>query len=185
MPDSIKMRIFADLTQFDCQDQMNKKHFFIGWIALLLLLSCCQPKTNIGKIDELKKTVKADAKTLNELNDNTFVQLEKDFFSCDSALQYLPEEQLDKAFQKLQLVDAYIQQFKETRPTMQAEMDSILLRLDLLKTDALTQYLSDSLVEIYINDEIQQVERLSNQVAYFKDRLGNCRKNLDEFKNKR
>ena len=164
---------------------MNKKNFFIGWLAILLLLSSCHPNTNIGRIDQLKKTVKTDAKALNELNDNTFVQLEKDFFSCDSALQYLTEAELDKAFQKLQLVDAYIQQFKETRPIMQAEMDSTLLRLDLLKTDAETHYLSDSLVEIYINAESQQVEKLSNQVAYFKDRLGSCRKELDNFTNKK
>lgn len=152
---------------------------------MLLLLASCQPKTNIGIINKLKKTIKADAKTLNELNDNIFVQLEKDFTSCDSALQYLPETELDKAFQKLQLVDAYIQQFKETCPVMQAEMDSTLLRLDLLKADAETHYLSDSLVEVYINAETQQVEKLSNQVAYFKDRLGNCRKDLDDFKNKK
>jgi hypothetical protein len=182
---SAKMRIFADLTQPDCQDLMNRKHFFIGWLAMLLLLASCQPKTNIGKIDKLKKTVKTDAKTLNKLNDDIFVQLEKDFTACDSALQYLPEEQLDKAFQKLQLVDAYIQQFKETRPVIQAEMDSTLLRLDLLKTDAETHYLSDSLVDLYINAETQQIEKLSNQVAYFKDRLGNCRKDLDDFKNKK
>lgn len=182
---SAKMRIFADLTQPDCQDLMNRKHFFIGWLAMLLLLASCQPKTNIGKIDALKKQVNKEAKALNELNTHTFLQLEKDLFSCDSTLQYLPEEQLDKAFQKLQLVDAYVQQFKETQPVMKAEMDSTLQRLDLLKADAQTHYLSDSLVEVYINAETQQVEKLSNQVAYFKDRLGNCRKDLDDFKNKK
>ena len=182
---SAKMRIFADLTNNDCQNLMNKKHFFIGWLAVLLLLASCQSNTNVGKIDALKKQVNKEAKALNELNTNTFVQLEKDFFSCDSALQYLPEEQLDKAFQKLQLVDAYLQQFKETRPVMQAEMDSTLHRLDLLKADAKTKYLSDSLVAIYINAETQQVEKLSHQVDYFKDRLGNCRQDLDDFMNKK
>ena len=179
------MRIFADLTNNDCQNSMNKKHFFIGWLAMLLLLANCHSKTDIGKIDALKKQVNKEAKALNELNTHTFLQLEKDLFFCDSTLQYLPEEQLDKAFQKLQLVDAYVQQFKETQPVMKAEMDSTLQRLDLLKADAQTHYLSDSLVEVYINAETQQVEKLSNQVAYFKDRLGNCRKDLDDFKNKK
>ena len=179
------MRIFADLTLFDCHDQMNKKFFFLGLLAVLMLLASCQPKSDLNKIDALKKQVKTDVKALNDLNTNTFFQLEKDFYSCDSALQYLPEEQLDKAFQKLQLVDAYIQQFKETRPIMQAEMDSTLLRLDLLRADAKTHYLSDSLVAVYIDAETQQVEKLSNQVAYFKDRLGNCRQDLDDFMNKK
>jgi hypothetical protein len=161
---------------------MNKRLCFIGWLAALLLLVGCQPKTDLDKIDALKKQVNRDAKALNDLNTNTFVQLEKDFIACDSSLQFLPEEELDVVFPKLQLVDAYIQQFKETRPVMQAEMDSILARLDLLRADAATHYLADSLVAIYLEDETQQVEKLSNQVEYFKDRLGNCRKDLDSFK---
>ena len=148
----------------------------------MLLLIGCQPKTDLDKIDALKKQVNKDVKALNDLNANTIGQLEKDFVTCDSLLQFLPEEDLDAAFQKLQLVDAYIQQFKMERPAMQAEMDSALVRLDLLRTDAATHYLADSLVATYLEDETRQVEKLSNQVEYFKDRLGNCRKDLDGFK---
>lgn len=152
---------------------------------MLLLIAGCQPKTDLDKIDALKKQVNKDLKVLNDLNNNSFVQLEKDFISCDSSLQFLPEEELDVVFPKLQLVDAYIQQFKETRPVMQAEMDSTLARLDLLRADAETHYIADSLVATYIEDETQEVEKLSNQVAYFKDRLGSCRKELDDFKKKK
>ena len=161
---------------------MNKRLCFIGWLAALLLLVSCQPKTDLDKIDALKKQVNKDARALNDLNTNTFVQLEKDFIACDSSLQFLPEEEVDVVFPKLQLVDAYIQQFKEIRPVMQAEMDSTLARLDLLRADAATHYLADSLVTMYLEDETRQVEKLSNQVEYFKDRLGNCRKDLDSFK---
>lgn len=164
---------------------MNKRLCFIGWVVALLLLVGCQPKTDLDKIDALKKQVNKDVKALNDLNTNTFVQLEKDFIACDSSLQYLSEADLDAAFEKLKLVDAYIQQFKMEHPVMQAEMDSTLARLDLLRADATTHYLTDSLVAIYLEDETQQVEKLSNQVAYFKDRLGNCRKDLDNFKKKK
>jgi hypothetical protein len=164
---------------------MNKRHVFVGWIAVMLLLVGCQPKTDLDKIDALKKQVNKDIKALNDLNDNSFVQLEKDFVSCDSLLQFLSKEELDAVFPKLQLVDAYIQQFKETRPVMQAEMDSTLARLYLLRSDAATHYLADSLVAIYVEDETQQVERLSSQVAYFKDRFDSCRKELDGFKKKK
>jgi hypothetical protein len=164
---------------------MQKKLCFIGWLAALLLLVGCQPKTDLDRIDALKKQVNKDVKALNDLNTNTFVQLEKDFISCDSSLQFLPEEELDAAFPKMQLVDAYLQQFKETQPIMQAEMDSTLARLDLLRADAATHYLTDSLVAIYLEDESQQVEKLNSQVEYFKDRLGNCRKDLDSFKKKK
>lgn len=164
---------------------MHKKLCFIGWLAALLLLVGCQPKTDLDRIDMLKKQVNKDVKALNDLNTNTFVQLEKDFISCDSSLQFLPEEELDAAFEKLKLVDAYIQQFKMERPVMQAEMDSTLARLDLLRADAATHYLSDSLVAVYLEDETQQVEKLNSQVEYFKDRLGNCREDLDNFKKKK
>ena len=152
---------------------------------MLLLFAGCQPKTDLDKIDALKKQVNKDLKALNDLNDNSIVQLEKDFISCDSSLQFLTEKELDAVFPKLQLVDAYIQQFKKTRPAMQAEMDSTLARLDLLRADAETHYIADSLVATYIEDETQEVEKLSNQVAYFKDRLGSCRKELDDFKKKK
>ena len=164
---------------------MNKKQILFGWLALLLLFASCQPKSDLSKIDALRKQVNKEAKVLNDLNTNAFMQLEKDFIACDSSLQYLSEEQLDVVFPKLQLVDAYIQQFKETRPVMQAEMDSTLVRLDLLKKDAATHYLTDSLVAAYIEDETRQVEKLSSQVAYFKDRLGSCRKELDVIKERK
>ena len=164
---------------------MHKKLCFIGWLAALLLLVGCQPKTDLDRIDALKKQVNKDVRALNDLNTNTFVQLEKDFISCDSSLQFLPEEELDAVFEKLKLVDAYIQQFKMERPVMQAEMDSTLARLDLLRADAATHYLSDSLVAVYLEDETQQVEKLNSQVEYFKDRLGDCRKDLDNFKKKK
>lgn len=164
---------------------MHKKLCFIGWLAALLLLVGCQPKTDLDRIDALKKQVNKDVKALNDLNTNTFVQLEKDFISCDSSLQFLPEEELDAAFPKMQLVEAYLQQFKETQPIMQAEMDSTLARLDLLRADAKTHYLADSLVALYLEDETQQVEKLRSQVEYFRDRLGNCRKDLDRFKKKK
>ena len=164
---------------------MNKKQILFGWLALLLLLASCQPKTDLDKIDALRKQVNKDVRVLNDLNADAFVQLEKDFIACDSSLQFLSEEQLDVVFPKLQLVDAYIQQFKETRPVMQAEMDSTLVRLDLLKKDAATHYLTDSLVAAYIEDETRQVEKLSSQVAYFKDRLGSCRKELDVIKERK
>ena len=164
---------------------MHKKLCFIGWLAALLLLIGCQPKTDLDKIDALKKQINKDVKALNDLNTNTFVQLEKDFIACDSSLQYLSEADLDAAFEKLKLVDAYIQQFKMEHPVMQAEMDSTLARLDLLRADAKTHYLADSLVALYLEDETQQVEKLSSQVEYFRDRLGNCRKDLDSFKKKK
>ena len=155
-------------------------------VAGLALGSCnSKPETNIDKIDNLKKQVQADAKTLNDLETKEFVTLEKDFKTCDSLLQYQSPEQVDKSFEKLQLVQAYIEQFKFTKPLMQADMDTTLLQLDRLKADAESHYLSDSLVSVYLESEAEYVERLSNQVQYFQDRFSTCEQDLDALKKQR
>ena len=158
-----------------------------GLFTLGLALGGCHnaPETNIDKIDSLKKQVQTNAKTLGDLETKDFVTLEKDFMTCDSLLQYQEEEQVEKSFETLQLVQAYLEQFKDTKPVMQAEIDSTLLQLDRLKADAESHYLSDSLVEVYINNETEYVNRLSNQVQYFQDRFGNCQKDLDALKMQR
>ena len=158
-----------------------------GLFTLGLALGGCHnaPETNIDKIDSLKKQVQTNAKTLSDLETKDFVTLEKDFMTCDSLLQYQEEEQVEKSFETLQLVQAYLEQFKDTKPVMQAEIDSTLLQLDRLKADAESHYLSDSLVEVYINNETEYVNRLSNQVQYFQDRFGNCQKDLDALKMQR
>ena len=156
-------------------------------VALGLALGGCHsaPETSIEKIDSLKKQVQADAKTLNKIETKDFVALEKDFRTCDSMLQYLNEEQVDNSFETLRLVQAYLEQFKDTQPMMQAEIDSTLLQLDRLKADAEGHYLSDSLVTVYIDTETEHVNRLSNQVQYFQDRFGRCQKDLDALKKQR
>lgn len=161
-----------------------KTVFVGGLVALGLALGSCdsKPETSIEKIDSLKKQVQADAKTLNDIEANDFVALEKDFKTCDSMLQYQNEEQVDKAFETLQLVKAYLEQFKVIKPVMQSEIDSTLLQLDRLKADAESHYLSDSLVTLYIDNETAYVNKLSNQVQYFQDRFGSCQKDMEALK---
>jgi hypothetical protein len=184
MPHCAKMLIFAVLK--------FKEMKLIARLSKLLLiatiaLAACQsaPKTDLERIDDLKKQVQADAKTMDELATKDFVQIEKDFFACDSMLQYMQPEEIDEVFQQLQLVDAYINQFKQTRPIMQADMDSTLLQLDNLKADIKTHYLSDSLAAVYLDSETQHVTLLNNQVEYFKDRLGSCKNDLKNIKKKK
>jgi len=161
--------------------------FLSSLVAIGLALNGCHsaPKTNIEIIDSLKKQVQADAKTLHDIEVKDFVALEKDFRICDSMLQYQSEEQVDKSFETLQLVQAYLEQFKVTKPTIEAEMDTTLIQLDRLKADAESHYLSDSLVTVYIDNETEYVNKLSNQVHYFQDRFGTCQKDLNALKKQR
>lgn len=156
-------------------------------IVAALAFAACQsePKTDLERVDALKKQVQDNAKTLNELENKEFAQLQKDFMSCDSMLQFLHPEEIEEVFQQLQLVGAYISQFKETCPMMRANIDTTLVQLDHLKSDIETHYLSDSLVAIYLDTESQHVTRINNQVEYFKDRFAGCKKDLKEFKKKK
>lgn len=152
-----------------------------------LLLASCQtaPTTDLEKVEALKKQVQADAQTLEQLKGNEFVQLERDFIACDSMLQYLHPEAIDEAFQGLQLTKAYLDQFEMEQPAIKADIDSTLYRLDCLCSDIESQYLSDSLTAVYIDDETQHAELLNNQINYFKDRFGNCQNELNALKGKK
>ena len=156
------------------------------FLIITITLVACQsaPKTDLERINALKEQVQSDAKTMDKLAANDLVQIEKDFFACDSMLQYMHLEEVDEMFQQLKLINAYIDQFKQRLPIMQADMDSTLIQLDNLKTDIETHYLSDSLAAIYLDSETQHVTLLNNQVQYFKDRFGSCKKDLNNFKKK-
>ena len=144
-----------------------------------------KPETNIEKIESLQKQVRTDSKTLDDIEAKEFVTLQRDFRACDSMLQYLSQEQVEQSFEKLQLVQAYIEQFKFAKPLMQADMDTTLHQLDRLKADAESHYLSDSLVTVYLESEAEYVGKQSNQVRYFQDRFSKCQQDLDELKKTR
>ena len=164
---------------------MTKKMLLCCLIAMgMAVISCSsKPDANIQKIESLQKQVLADSKTLNDIEAHQFVTLQRDFMAYDSMLQYQNEEQVEKSFETLQLVHAYIEQFKFTKPLMQAEMDTTLHQLDRLKADAESHYLSDSLVTAYLESETDYVNKMSNQVRYFQDRFNTCQQNLDALKN--
>ena len=162
------------------------KLFLFGTILFGMALSACQsePKTDLERIDALKKQVQTDAMALDGLQDKEFEQLQKTFIACDSMLQYLHPETVDEVFEQLQLADAYLTQFMETQPLMRADMDSTIIQLDNLKSDIETQFITDSLARVYIEAETQHVDMLNNQVQYFKDRLKSSQKDLSELKKK-
>lgn len=149
--------------------------------TIMLIAPCCKQKSNptTQQIELVKRQVSADREALHEIESIDYPQLEDDFYHCDSMLQYVDQETAVQQFDKLNLAKAYLIQFQETLPRMQADIDSSLLQLDRLEADANSHYLSDSLVLVYLQEEKDIANRLHEQVFYFKDRLGNSRKELD------
>lgn len=177
-----KMRIFASQTH----KAMKTRNIIIAFFALTLgggLGSCQnQPQTLVGQIDQLKQQVVADSTALHKLKTVDCQKLNTDFVYCDSLLQYLSQEEIEAAFGTLNLTQAYLHQFGEVHPFMTQKMRYLLLQLDLLKADAESQYLSDSLVLAYLDDESRVADTLHNQVAYFKDRFDQCQKGMKALK---
>ena len=149
--------------------------------TIMLIAPCCKQKSNptTQQIELVKRQVNADREALHGIESVDYPQLEDDFYHCDSMLQYVDQETAVQQFDKLNLAKAYLIQFQETLPRMQADIDSSLLQLDRLEADANSHYLSDSLVLVYLQEEKDIANRLHEQVLYFKDRLGNSRKELD------
>ena len=159
------------------------KLILIAALACIVLSGCNnQPKTTIEKIDLLKKQVATDAKALQAIANEDFTTLQKDFHYCDSLLQYIDAEQVKANFDQLNLTQAYILQFKEVKPVMEKKMDYLVQQLDNLKSDAESQYLTDSLVLIYLDTETKVADTLHAQVDYFKDSFSSCQKSLNQMK---
>ena len=161
----------------------NHRIIILLLAAAFFIITGCTPKTTSDKIDALKQQVEADAKTLQRIEDKEFALLQSDFRHCDSMLQYLNETQLDASFDKLNLTQAYLQQFKDVKPLMVSKMDYLIVQLDNLKSDAESHYLSDSLVLVYLDTETKVADTLHKQVDYFQDRFLKCQHSLDSLKN--
>lgn len=164
---------------------MNKRRFpiLVIVIAYLLLVGChSEPKTTAEKIDALKRQVESDAKALKTIEDKYVTPLQRDFLFCDSLLQYMSQEQMDANFETLNLTHAYLLQFSSVQPGMVQKMGYVTLQLDRLKSDLESQFVSDSLAQIYLNTESMVADTLHNQVVYFQDRLSQCQKDLNVVK---
>ena len=157
--------------------------FLILAVTLLSLLSCKEvPETTSEKIDALKHQVESDAMTLQNIENRDFTLLRDDFRYCDSMLQFLDSEQVDAGFEKLNITQAYLQQFVEVKPIMVSKMNYVIVQLDNLKADLVSQYVNDSLALVYLADESRVADTLHEQVLYFQDRFGKCQSELNTLK---
>ncbi len=156
----------------------------LGTALALLGLSGCQqpPKTTICKIEALQQQVTADVDALQTLESQQYNTLKSDFLACDSMLQYLTEAQVDASFEKLQYAQAYLLQFEIVKPTMAEKMGYLAQQLEHLKADLESQYLSDSLALAYFETENRVADTLHEQILYFKDRFGQCQKDINTLK---
>lgn len=162
----------------------TKQKTLFAWIAALALLASCQPKAQ-DSFAILKKQLDSYSEALDKLEEHSRTELQKDFMACDSMLQYLHPEEMDEAFEQIQLAGAYLAQFKAMYPLMKSRIEYTHTQLDKLKADAETHYLSDSLVTFYLADEAKSVDTMAAQLDYFTDRLAQSKQAFVDFKRKK
>ena len=154
-------------------------------IALMILaLGACSQKqaSTVERIEKLQKQVNADAKTLQQIENEDYTNLSKDFLFCDSLLQYMDTAQVNRCFEQLNLTHAYLKQFDGVKADMQKKAAYSNLQLDHLKADLESQYISDSLACVYLEVETKVADTLHNRVLYFQDRFAQCKKELASIK---
>ena len=153
-------------------------------VFIALTLDACNPKqpSTVERIDNLKKQVNADVKALQQIENEEYPKLNQEFMYCDSLLQYMDFAQVEQAFEKLNLTQAYMRQFDEVKGEMWQKAEYANLQLDNLKADLESQYINDSLATVYLETETQVADTLHHRVLYFQDRFANCSKEMAAIK---
>lgn len=102
--------------------------------------------------------------------------------NIDTKLNSVSPERIQDCFDKLNLAQAYLQQFMEVKPTLQRKLDYSKKQLEDLQFDLENEKINDSLFNVYLERETIAADTLHNQLLYFKDRFGACQKELDALK---
>lgn len=151
---------------------------------IALALGSCNPKqpSTVDRIEKLQKQVNTDVKALQQIENEEYPKLNKAFLYCDSLLQYMDSAQVEQAFEKLNLTQAYLKQFAELKGVMHQNAEYANLQLDHLKADLESQYINDSLATIYLETETKVADTLHHRILYFQDRFANCSKEMAAIK---
>ena len=150
--------------------------------VLLLAFTACESRTEAISIPQLQKQLNKDSIALQDLQVRYQTPLNKDFRWCDSMLPFIPQEQAEDCFETLNLTQAYLSQFEQMLPVMKRDLAYIKHQLICLQNDIDTHYVSDSLAQVYLQDEAASADTLHYRIEYFQDRLSQQSKALQSLK---
>ena len=141
----------------------------------------CQNRAD-SPIQQLHQQVTEDHNSLMTLQQRYQQSLKDDFMWCDSMLQYVPEEDVDKFFDILNIAQAYLSQFNQMLPVMQHDAEYSQQQLLNLQSDIDKHIINDSLATAYLADEQAVADTLHQRIIYFQDRLKQQDKVLQNLK---
>ncbi len=151
-----------------------------------LAFNGCTNKTSAPspaeRLTNLQQQVDNDIVAFQDFEANDFVKLKTSFMNIDSQLGSVDPNIVQGYFEKLNLAQAYLQQFMEVKPSLKSKLDYSKKQLTDLQFDFENEMINDSLFNVYLERETIAADTLHNQILYFKDRFGSCQKELDALK---
>ena len=134
------------------------------------------------KLSNLQQQVENDIAAVQDFETNDFAQLKASFISIDMGLSTVNPNDVQVYYEKLNLAQAYLQQFMEVGPSLKYKLDYSKKQLADLQYDLENGIVNDSLFNVYFERETIAADTLHNQVIYFKDRFSSCQKELNALK---
>lgn len=138
--------------------------------------------TPVERLANLQQQVENDIVALQDLDAGGFRDLKALFMSIDSNLASVDPNEVQNYFDKLNLAQAYLQQFMENKTAMKNKLDYSKKQLVDLQFDVDNGYVNDSLFNVYLERETIAADTVHNQLIYFKDRFDTCQKELNALK---
>lgn len=134
------------------------------------------------RLANLQQQVENDIVAVQNFEANDFKNLRTSFMRIDSELGTIDPQKVQGYYEKLNLAQAYLQQFLEVSPSLKSKLDYSKKQLGDLQFDLENDRIDDSLFNVYFERETIAADTLHNQIVYFKDRFGACQKELDALK---
>ena len=134
------------------------------------------------KLSNLQQQVENDIAAVQDFETNDFAQLKAAFINLDSSLSSVNPSDVQAYFDKLNLAQAYLQQYMEVGSSLKYKLDYSKKQLTDLKYDLDNGFVNDSLFNVYFERETIAADTLHNQIIYFKDRFDSCQKELKALK---
>lgn len=134
------------------------------------------------RLENLRQQVDNDIVAYQNFEANDFENLRTSFIRIDSELGSVAPQEVQSYYEKLNLAQAYLQQFLEVKTSLKNKLDYSKKQLTDLQYDLENAMINDSLFSVYFERETIAADTLHNQILYFKDRFGSCQKELDALK---
>lgn len=138
--------------------------------------------TPTERLSILQQQVENDIAAVQDIETNDFANLKASFMAIDTDLSAVNPDDIQTYYDKLNLAQAYLQQFMQVGPSLKYKLDYSKKQLADLQYDLDNGFVDDSLFSVYLERETIAADTLHEQILYFKDRFGSCQKELNALR---